>query len=93
MAHEPTDKPATGDPVLSEVIPGRADHVSGVGSMGAPFIYTDWVGSHGHNGGVASFTLEAFRNMDVGGNLVRDRIVVAHLRMPLHTMAALKERD
>jgi len=76
---------------ISEVIPGRANEVSGVGSLGAPFIYTDWVGAHGHNGGVASITLEAIRLMGVNGELVSDRVVVAHLRMPLHTLAALKD--
>jgi hypothetical protein len=77
--------------VVSEIIPGQADQVSGIGSLGAPFVYTDWIGGHGHNAGVASFTLEALRNMAVGDKVIRDRVVVAHLRMPLHTMRALKD--
>lgn len=76
--------------VVSEIVPGQADQVSGIGSLGAPFIYTDWIGSHGHNGAVATFTLEALRYMSVGDKTIRDRVVVAHLRMPLHTMRALK---
>lgn len=79
------------DSMISEVVPGRTDQVSGIGSLGAPFVYTDWVGPYGHNAGIASFTLEAIRLMEVDGSLVRDRVVVAHLRMPLHTLAALKE--
>ncbi len=90
MADEPEDKPTVAELAITEVIPSRVDQVSGIGSMSAPFIYTDWVSAHGHNAGVASFTLEALRNMVVEGKVLRDRVVVAHLRMPLHTMAALK---
>jgi hypothetical protein len=94
MADKPDEKPAAAaeqkSVVQSELIPSQADRVSGIGSLGAPFVYTDWIGSHGHNGGVATFTLEALRYMSVGDQTVRDRVVVAHLRMPLHTMLALK---
>jgi hypothetical protein len=76
--------------VFTENIPSQAGQVSGIGSIGAPFIYTDWIGSHGNNGGVATFTLEALRNMTVDEKTVSDRVVVAHLRMPLHTMRAFK---
>jgi hypothetical protein len=86
MADKPSEKP----PVITEIIPSQADHVSGIGSLSAPFIYSDWIGNHGHNAGVATFTLEALRYMTVGDHTVRDRVVVAHLRMPLHTMLALK---
>jgi len=78
-------------PILSEIIPSQADQVSGIGSMSAPFIYTDWIASHGHSAGVALFTLEAQRHMSVGDKMVRDRVVVAHLRMPIHTMRVLKK--
>ena len=77
-------------PVVSEIIPGQADRVSGIGSLNAPFVYADWIGGHGHHGGVAAFTLEATRLMSVGNRVVSDRVVVAHLRIPLHTMRALK---
>jgi hypothetical protein len=87
MADEPAAKP----PVITEIIPSQADHVSGIGSLGASFVYTDWIGNHGHNAGIATFTLEAIRFMTVGDKTIRDRVVVAHLRMPLHTMRALKE--
>jgi hypothetical protein len=86
MADEPSTKP----PVFTEIIPSQADQVSGIGSLGAPFVYTDWIGNYGHSAGVAHFTLEALRYMTVGGTTHRDRVVVAHLRMPIHTMMALK---
>jgi hypothetical protein len=85
-----TDEALKKPPVLTELIPSQAGGVSGIGSLGAPFVYTDWIGSHGHNGGVATFTLMAQRNMEIDNRIVADRVVVAHLRMPLHTMAALK---
>jgi hypothetical protein len=84
------DETGTKPPVVTEIIPSQADQVSGIGSLGAPFVYTDWIGNYGHNAGVAFFTLEALRYMTVGGTTRRDRVVVAHLRMPIHTMAALK---
>jgi hypothetical protein len=68
------DEPGTKPPVVTEIIPSQPDQVSGIGSLGAPFI----------------FTLEALRYMTVGGTTHRDRVVVAHLRMPIHTMMALK---
>jgi hypothetical protein len=85
------DETDTAAPVITEVIPSQANQVSGIASLGAPFIYSDWVGSHGHNAGVATFTLEALRNMTIGGKTLTDRVVVAHLRMPLHSMGALKD--
>jgi hypothetical protein len=84
------DEPSTKSPVVTEIIPSQADQVSGIGSSGAPFIYTDWISAFGHNAGVATFTLEALRHMSVGDKILRDRVVVAHLRMPIHTMMALK---
>jgi hypothetical protein len=36
-------------------------------------------------------TLETHREVTVGDKAVRDRVVVAHLRMPVHTMLALKD--
>jgi hypothetical protein len=95
MADKPDESPpAKADEMsaaITELIPSSADNVSALGSADAPFIYTDWIGSHGYNGGVVSFTLEALRYMSVGNKTRRDRVVVAHLRMPLHTLAALKQ--
>jgi hypothetical protein len=95
MADKPDElPPAKADErpaAVTELIPSLADNVSALGSADAPFIYTDWIGNYGHNGGVVSFTLEALRYMSVGNKTQRDRVVVAHLRMPLHTLAALKQ--
>jgi hypothetical protein len=68
----------------------QSEHLPPLASSGAPFIYTDWIGAYGNTGGVATFTLEAMRNLTVGDKVVRDRVVVAHLRMPIQTMIDLK---
>ena len=89
---EDNEKPAAATPVFSEVLPGQLGEVSAIASASAPFIYTDWIGSHGTNkAGVVNITLEAVRNMLVSGKHVRDRVVVAHLRMPRSALNALKE--
>ncbi len=56
-----------------------------------PTSTTDWIGGTGCFAGVAQFTLEAARYMSVDGRVIRDRVVVAHLRMPLPAMATLKK--
>ena len=75
---------------LSEITWSQAGHVSGIGSHGGPFVHTDWIGNHGHSGEVVTFTLEAHRKMTIGDKTVQDRVVVAHLLMPVHTMRTLK---
>ena len=75
---------------LSEMTWSQASHVSGSVGHGGPFVHTDWIGNHGQSGEVVTFTLEAHRNMTIGDKMVRDRVVVAHLQMPVHTMRALK---
>jgi hypothetical protein len=82
-----TDESST---TLSKITLSQASHVSGIGSRGGPFVHTDWIGSYGHSGGLVTFTLEAHRNMTIGDKKVQDRVVVAHLLMPVHTMTALK---
>lgn len=59
--------------------------------MNAPFIFTDWIGSHGIRGGVVNITLEAVRHMLINEKTAADRVVVAHLRMPYTSLGALKE--
>ena len=75
---------------LSEITWSQASHVSGTSSHGGPFVHTDWIGNRGHSGEIVTFTLEAHRNMTIGDKTVQDRVVVAHLQMPVHTMRALK---
>ena len=57
----------------------------------APFIYCDHIGAFGLFAGMPHVTLEAIRHLTVGGNLTVDRVVVAHLRLPLPTLIALGE--
>jgi len=85
-----TDKPAA-TPAFTENIPAAEGQVSAIGSMAAPFIFSDWIGSHGIRGGVANITLEAVRHMLINEKPVADRVVVAHLRMPYGSLPALKE--
>ena len=88
-----TDSNRTADkpPIVSEVIPRQAGPALGVGrSIGAPFIFTDWIGSQGHNAGIVSFTLQAIRPTEIGDQLIKERVDVAHLRMPVYAMRALK---
>src|SRR3712207_5668642 len=84
MADEPDVKPPT------EAIPSRVGDISALASANAPFIYFDAASTYGYSEGVANITLEAFRNMSVGGRVVRDRVIVAHLRMSLQAAQDLR---
>jgi hypothetical protein len=77
-------------PAVSEIIPSRRNGVSAIASADAPILYCDWIGPKGCNQNVAAITLEAIRLMTVGGEVVHDRVVVGHLRMPLQTMRVLR---
>jgi hypothetical protein len=76
---------------IVEVIPSRADAVSGVASAHAPFLYFDGAPTFGFSAGIVSITLEALRFMSVGPQVTRDRVIVAHLRMSLPAAQSLKE--
>ena len=77
-------------PQPSEVIPAVAGGISAVGSASAPFVFFDEVGGFGRYNGIAHMTLEAMRFLAVNGQLRSDRVVVAHLRMNLVALRALK---
>lgn len=77
-------------PTFAEVIPSVAGGVSGLASANAPFVFFDEVGSRGYYNGIAHIGLEAVRFMGVDGKCRTDRAVVAHLRMNMHALAALK---
>jgi hypothetical protein len=64
------------------VAPGQ-DDLAVDASANAPIIYFDGASNYGVNNGVANVTLEASRFMLVAGQVVRDRVVVAHLRMSI----------
>ena len=88
MADEPKVKP----PVFTESIPSQAGQTSALGSMSAPIIFTDWIGTFGlGQNGVVHICLEAVRYMPVGDQSVADRVIVAHLRIPFATLGVLKQ--
>jgi hypothetical protein len=86
------DGPNTKPPVFTESIPSQAGQTSALGSMSAPIIFADWIGTFGlANNGIVHIGLEAVRHMPVGGQSVADRVIVAHLRIPFATLAVLKQ--
>jgi hypothetical protein len=74
----------------TDTIPSHVSPVSGIGSLGGPIVCADRIGNLGHDGETVTVTLEAHRNMTIGDKTVQDHVVVAHLRMSVHTMMALK---
>lgn len=61
------------------------------GSVAAPVLYSDHIGSVGLNDGVATITLEASRFLLVqDGERADDRVVIAHLRVPLNALSILE---
>ena len=77
-------------PGSTETIPSHVGPVSGTGWRGGPIVCADRIGNLGYDGETVTVTLEAHRNMKIGDKAVQDHVVVAHLRMPIHTMMALK---
>jgi hypothetical protein len=56
----------------------------------APFLYIDAVSNQGYRNGVASMTLEALRHFSEGDTVMTERVVVAHLRLPLTALDSLQ---
>lgn len=75
---------------VSKVLPGRRNEFPAIASADAPILYCDWIGARGCSNNVVAITLEAVRLMAIGGQVVADRVVVGHLRMPMQTMRSLK---
>jgi hypothetical protein len=72
----------------TETIPS---HVGpGISGLGGPLVCADRIGNLGYDGKTVTVTLEAHRNMTIGDKAVQDHVVVAHLRMPVHAMRALR---
>jgi hypothetical protein len=69
---------------------GASAELSLAGSAAAPFVYFEAATNFGLQNGVASITLEASRSLTVGGKLIRDRVIVAHLRMSLPAVMSLQ---
>jgi hypothetical protein len=84
------DEPKVTPPVFTESIPSQAGQTSALGSMSAPIIFADWIGTYGLGQGVVHICLEAVRHMPVGDQSIADRVIVAHLRMPLAAAGILK---
>lgn len=78
------------DTPMSEIIPGVEDGVSAIAGANAPFIFVDGCPTYGFSSGVGNITVEALRFQGVGGKVVRDRVIVAHLRMGIHGLLSLK---
>jgi hypothetical protein len=74
----------------TEVIPSIEGEASAIASAHAPFIYIDGVITQGFANGIGNMTLEAIRHGVVGGKVVTDRVVVAHLRMGVIGLQSIK---
>lgn len=74
-----------------ETIPSVQDELSALGSANAPFLYFDIAATYGFNNGIANITLEAIRHLSVGGSVMQDRVVVAHMRMGPLALQSLKQ--
>jgi hypothetical protein len=85
------DEPKVKLPIFTESIPSQAGQTSAIGSMSAPIIFADWIGTFGLGQGVVHICLEAVRHMPVSDQSIADRVIVAHLRMPFATLAVLKQ--
>jgi hypothetical protein len=75
---------------LASAADGTAAELSLAGSATAPFIYFEAATNYGLHNGVANITLEASRSLSLEGKLLRDRVVVAHLRMSLPAAMSLR---
>ena len=86
------DDPKTVPPAVIEQIPSTTGSLSALASARAPFLYFDSVPNYGFNAGVANLSLEAvrFTASPTGQGVLADRVTVAHLRMSLDAVRALK---
>ena len=93
MTDKPAKTPTNTQATQTELIPSQAGQASAIASMNAPFLYSDCIGTYGVNPDltVANISLEVVRHMPVGEKSVADRVIVAHLRLPMRTLASLKE--
>jgi hypothetical protein len=83
MADDPPAK-------LAPEVDGAAAELSLTGSASAPFIFFEAATNYGFHNGVANITLEASRSLSMEGKLLRDRVIVAHLRMSLQAAISLR---
>jgi hypothetical protein len=76
---------------ITEQVPSIQGGLSGMASANAPLIFFDEIHAAGHYNGIVHITLEALRFTGVGGGMVNDRVVTAHLRMNVQALVALKQ--
>lgn len=86
-----TDKPAAADPIPTEQIPSVAGGISAIGSANAPIVFVDGVPVMGYYNGIAHMTLAAMRFLPGPERVISDNVIVAHLRMNMPALQALKE--
>src|SRR5215213_9600481 len=84
------DEPAEQKPV--ETMPSKTDTMSALGSAQAPFIVFNTAPAFGTIGGLGCVTLTAARLMVTeSGQIARDHVAVAHLRMTLSGATSLRD--
>jgi hypothetical protein len=68
-------------PPVLERIPSVAGEISGIASANAPFIYFEGAPFYGHVNGIGKVALTASRQITnaVGGGVLADQVIVAHL--------------
>jgi hypothetical protein len=77
-------------PRSTETMPSHVSPVSGIGSFGGPIVCADRIGNLGFDGETVTVTLETRRNMTIADKAVQNHVVVAHLRISVDTMRALR---
>jgi hypothetical protein len=77
-------------PTNTEQIPSVQGGVSALASAAAPIIFIDEFPNSGYYNGICHITCEALRFMHLDNVPVSDRVIVAHLRMNLQGLEALK---
>ncbi len=75
----------------AEMIPSVKGGVSATASANAPVIFIDEFPNSGYYNGIAHITCEVIRFMSLPDGVTNDRVIVAHLRMNLNALVALKE--
>jgi hypothetical protein len=85
------DEPAVKAPVYVEQIPSVEGGISAIGSLGAPIILFDGVATMGHYNGIAHCCLTALRFLHHPDGVKNDSVIVAHLRMNMQALKALKD--
>jgi hypothetical protein len=77
-------KPRRVPQAASKPLPRRKDELNLAASANAPVVFFDVVTNAATSNGIVSVTLDAYRHLaPCEGDLLIDRVVVAHLRMSI----------